>query len=93
MKILNQSQYNQGIGKFKLLSSNAGVGSIITTKLGSYALILDINKWKFVIGTSLVSIGLLYLSILNEGLLFWNLLPIVFIAFMISLLKTLSTNK
>ena len=48
MKILNQSQYNQGIGKFKLLSSNAGVGSIITSKLGSYALILDINKWKFI---------------------------------------------
>ena len=34
MKILNQSQYNQGIGKYKLLSSNAGVGSIITTKSG-----------------------------------------------------------
>jgi hypothetical protein len=48
MKILNQSQYNQGIGKYKLLSSNAGVGSIITSKLGSYALILDINKWKFI---------------------------------------------
>jgi hypothetical protein len=57
------------------------------------ALIRDINKWKLVIGTSLASIGLLYLSILNEGLLFWNLLPIVFIAFMISLLKTLTTNK
>jgi len=48
MKILNQYQYNQGIGKYKLLSSNAGVGSIITTKLGSYVLILDINKWKFI---------------------------------------------
>lgn len=48
MKILNQSQYNQGIGKYKLLSSNAGVGSVITTRLGSYALILDINKWKFI---------------------------------------------
>jgi hypothetical protein len=48
MNILNQSQYNQGIGKYKLLSSNAGVGSIITTKMGSYVLILDINKWKFI---------------------------------------------
>ncbi len=48
MRILNKNQYNQGIGKYKLLSSNAGVGSIITTKLGSYALILDINKWKFI---------------------------------------------
>ena len=48
MKIIRQSQYNQGIGKYKLLSSNSGVGSIITTKLGFYILISDINKWKFV---------------------------------------------
>jgi hypothetical protein len=48
MKVLKQNQYNQGVGKRKLLSSTAGVGSIITTKLGSYVLISDINKWKFV---------------------------------------------
>ena len=48
MKILNANQYNQGIGKYKLLSSTAGVGSIITTKVGSYVLISDINKWKFI---------------------------------------------
>jgi hypothetical protein len=48
MKILQTNQYNQGIGKYKLLSSTAGVGSIITTKIGSYVLISDINKWKFV---------------------------------------------
>lgn len=48
MKVLKQNQYNQGVGKYKLLSSTAGVGSIITTKLGSYVLISDINKWKFV---------------------------------------------
>jgi hypothetical protein len=48
MKILKQNQYNQGVGKFKLLSSNSGVGSIITTKLGTYVLISDINKWHFV---------------------------------------------
>ena len=47
MKILSSSQYNQGIGKYKLLSSTAGVGSIIATKVGSYVLISDINKWKF----------------------------------------------
>ncbi|QNS42472.1 DUF1998 domain-containing protein [Chryseobacterium manosquense] len=47
MKILSQYQYNQGIGKYKLLSSTSGVGSIITTKIGSYVLISDINKWKF----------------------------------------------
>lgn len=48
MSILNLNQYNQGIGKYKLLSSTAGVGSVITTKIGSYVLISDINKWKFI---------------------------------------------
>lgn len=48
MKVLKLNQYNQGVGKYKLLSSTSGVGSIITTKLGSYVLISDINKWKFV---------------------------------------------
>ena len=48
MNILQAHQYNQGIGKYKLLSSTAGVGSIITTKFGTYVLISDINKWKFV---------------------------------------------
>lgn len=48
MKILESNQYNQGIGKYKLLSSTAGVGSIITTKVGSYVLISDITKWKFI---------------------------------------------
>lgn len=48
MKILKSNQYNQGIGKYKLLSSTAGVGSMITTKVGSYVLISDINRWKFI---------------------------------------------
>jgi hypothetical protein len=48
MKILKQSQFNQGVGKYKLFSSTSGVGSIITTKFGSYVLISDINKWRFV---------------------------------------------
>jgi hypothetical protein len=48
MKVLKQNQYNQGVGKYKLLSSTSGVGSIVTTKLGSYVLISDINKWRFV---------------------------------------------
>jgi hypothetical protein len=47
MNILQAHQYNQGIGKYKLLSSTAGVGSIITTKFGTYVLISDINNWKF----------------------------------------------
>lgn len=48
MEILSSSQYNQGIGKHKLLSSTAGVGSIITTKMGYYILVSDINRWDFV---------------------------------------------
>jgi hypothetical protein len=48
MKVLKLNQYNQGVGKHKLLSSTSGVGSIITTKLGSYILISDINKWRFI---------------------------------------------
>lgn len=48
MNIQQAHQYNQGIGKYKLLSSTAGVGSIITTKFGTYILISDINKWQFV---------------------------------------------
>lgn len=48
MRIYQDYQYNQGIGKYKLLSSTAGVGSIITTKFGTYILISDINKWQFI---------------------------------------------
>ncbi|NLP13093.1 MAG: DUF1998 domain-containing protein [Clostridium sp.] len=48
MKVLKQNQYNQGVGKYKLLSSTSGVGSIITTKHGNYVLISDINKWRFI---------------------------------------------
>lgn len=48
MELVNTSQYNQAIGKLKLLSSTAGVGSIITSKIGYYILISDINKWEFV---------------------------------------------
>lgn len=48
MRILQEHQYNQGIGKYKLLSSTAGVGSIITTKFGTYVLVSDINKWQFI---------------------------------------------
>lgn len=50
MSILQANQYNQGIGKYKLLSSTAGVGSIITTKFGTYVLVSDINKCQFIYG-------------------------------------------
>ena len=36
MEIHKDIQYNQGIGKYKVLSSNAGVGSIVTTKAGFF---------------------------------------------------------
>jgi hypothetical protein len=49
MEILNTNQYNQSISKYKLLSSTAGVGSILTTKLGYYILVSDVNKWEFVL--------------------------------------------
>ena len=48
MRIFNQNQYNQSVSKYKLLSSNAGVGSIISTKLGTYILVQDLNKWPFI---------------------------------------------
>ncbi|MEJ7559158.1 MAG: DUF1998 domain-containing protein [Pedobacter sp.] len=48
MEIVRSNEYNQSIGKYKLLSSTAGVGSIITTQIGYYILVSDINKWKFV---------------------------------------------
>ena len=47
MKINSKNQYNQGVSKYKLLSSNAGVGSIVTTKFGTYCMVLDVNKWEF----------------------------------------------
>jgi hypothetical protein len=48
MQILTTGQYNQGIAKNKLLSSTAGVGAVITTRIGYYILISDMNKWEFV---------------------------------------------
>jgi hypothetical protein len=48
MKILRSNQYNQGISKSKLLSSTSGVGSIVTSKIGTYILVSDIDKWSFI---------------------------------------------
>ena len=48
MEIQKQDQYNQGISRYKLLSANAGVGAIITSPIGTYILIADINKWEFI---------------------------------------------
>ena len=46
--IFNQSQYNQEMGKFKLLSSTSGVGAIATTKFNNYVLIIGHSNWGFI---------------------------------------------
>lgn len=48
MEIYKDIQYNQGIGKFKVLSSNAGVGSIVTTKSGFFIMPMSVSFWGFV---------------------------------------------
>lgn len=47
MEIFKEDQYNQGVGKYKVLSSNAGVGSIITTKAGFFVMPLSVSDWGF----------------------------------------------
>ncbi len=47
-KIYNQQQYNQEMGKFKLLSSTSGVGAITTTKFNNYVLIIGNSNWGFI---------------------------------------------
>jgi hypothetical protein len=48
MQIFSQNQYNQSISRYKLLSANAGVGSILTTTIGNYILVSDILEWEFI---------------------------------------------
>lgn len=48
MEIYIDTQYNQGIGKYKVLSSNAGVGSIITTKAGFFIMPMTVSIWGFI---------------------------------------------
>ena len=48
MEIRKENQYNQSMGMYKILSTAAGVGSIITTKWGGFIMPLSINNWKFV---------------------------------------------
>jgi hypothetical protein len=48
MDINKVTQYNQGVGKYKVLSSNAGVGSIITTKAGFFIMPLTVSEWGFI---------------------------------------------
>lgn len=48
MEVYKDAQYNQGVGKYKILSSNAGVGSIITTKAGFFIMPQSVSMWGLV---------------------------------------------
>lgn len=48
MEIKTAKQYNQGIGKYKVLSSNAGVGAIVATKWGGFIMPKSSSDWEFV---------------------------------------------
>lgn len=48
MEIRKEDQYNQGIGKYKVLYSNAGVGSIVATKWGGFIMPMSSSKWDAV---------------------------------------------
>lgn len=48
MDIRKENQYNQPMGKYKTLSTAAGVGSVITTKWGGFIMPLSIDNWKFI---------------------------------------------
>ncbi len=62
--IKNKGQYNQGVGKYKILSSNAGVGSIIPTQWGGFIMPLSISKWTSIIDFS----NRLHDGLTDEGL-------------------------
>ena len=49
MEIKTSRQYNQGIGKYKLLSSNAGVGSLVATKWGGFIMPTSSSHWVSII--------------------------------------------
>lgn len=48
MEIKYTNQLNQGVGKYKTLSSNAGVGSIVSTKWGGFIMPSSSSEWGFV---------------------------------------------
>ena len=48
MEIKTSKQFNQGIGKYKVLSSNAGVGAIVATKWGGFVMPMSSSNWGFV---------------------------------------------
>lgn len=46
--IYNKKQYNQSVGKYKVLSTSAGIGSIIPTIWGGFVMPLSINNWPMI---------------------------------------------
>lgn len=46
--IWQKNQYNQGMSRYKLLSTTAGVGCVITTKFGYSILVSEILEWDFI---------------------------------------------
>ena len=58
MEIHKDLQYNQGIGKYKVLSSNAGVGSIVTTKAGFFIMPKSVSFWGFVRDVNIIILRL-----------------------------------
>ena len=52
MEIKTIRQFNQGIGRYKVISSNAGVGSIVPTKWGGFIMPLTSSKWGCVVTIS-----------------------------------------
>ncbi len=48
MEIYKEDQYNQEVSKYKLLSTNAGVGSIVATKAGNFIMPMSTTRWGII---------------------------------------------
>lgn len=48
MKRIKEYQYNQGVGKYKILSTTSGVGSIVPSTYGIFVMPLSISKWSMI---------------------------------------------
>lgn len=48
MEIFKKQAYNHKVGRYKTLSSNAGVGSIVTTSAGYFVMPLSVTRWQFI---------------------------------------------
>ena len=48
MKIYNIDQFNQEVDTYKLLSSTNGVGSLVSTTMGTFIMPRDIMSWHFI---------------------------------------------